>query len=693
MYISNQQVLKNMHVSSIKGVEDMISLGDLQEYAILRNLHKRYKEKLIYTYTGSMLIAINPYELLPIYTNALIKDYRNRNVEELSPHIFAIGDNSYTDLNKTGKDQCIVISGESGAGKTESTKLILQYLASASGQHSWIEQQILEANPILEAFGNAKTVRNDNSSRFGKYIDIKFNKNGNIEGAKIEQYLLEKSRIVSQNEGERNYHIFYSMLAGLPKEKKKQLDLQEANNYECLKGGRVLTCEGRNESSEFSDIMAAFKVLNFTEKEISDILCLLSSILHLGNIKFKSGTSSHSETSEIADQGLNEKISRLLCVNKVDLSEALIKKTIYASGDQVVANLSKEQASDSRNAFVKGIYGQLFIFIVDKINAAISQTKGRGRGSIGVLDIFGFENFTMNSFEQLCINYANESLQQFFIQHIFKMEQEYYTKEGINWSNISFIDNQVVLDLLAVKPLNVFALIDEESKFPNGTDFSMLNKMHKQHGGHKSYLKPKSDITPSFGVQHFAGDVFYDTPGFLEKNRDSFSQDLKNLVSSSRNDLLKDIFKSEQDAKMKKTLSAQFRTSLDMLMRTLNACHPFFVRCIKPNEHKKPQIFDRALCTRQLRYSGMMETAKIRQAGYPIRYSYIEFVDRFRYLAKAIPTSAKGDCRNSAEKICKAALEGDSDHQFGNTKVFLKHHDNEKLEELRRDILDRYCHF
>nr|CAH7763744.1 unnamed protein product [Callosobruchus chinensis] len=296
----------------------------------------------------------------------------------------------------------------------------------------------------------------------------------------------------------------------------------------------------------------------------------------------------------------------------------------------------------------------------------------------------------MNSFEQLCINYANESLQQFFIQHIFKMEQEYYTKEGINWSNISFIDNQVVLDLLAVKPLNVFALIDEESKFPNGTDFSMLNKMHKQHGGHKSYLKPKSDITPSFGVQHFAGDVFYDTPGFLEKNRDSFSQDLKNLVSSSRNDLLKDIFKSEQDAKMKKTLSAQFRTSLDMLMRTLNACHPFFVRCIKPNEHKKPQIFDRALCTRQLRYSGMMETAKIRQAGYPIRYSYIEFVDRFRYLAKAIPTSAKGDCRNSAEKICKAALEGDSDHQFGNTKVFLKHHDNEKLEELRRDILDRY---
>ncbi|CAH2013501.1 unnamed protein product [Acanthoscelides obtectus] len=236
MYISNQQVLKNMHVSSIKGVEDMINLGDLQEYAILRNLHKRYKEKLIYTYTGSMLIAINPYELLPIYTNALIKEYRNQNTEDLLPHIFAIGDNSYSNLKNSAKDQCIVISGESGAGKTESTKLILQYLASASGQHSWVEQQILEANPILEAFGNAKTVRNDNSSRFGKYIDIKFNKNGNIEGAKIEQYLLEKSRIVSQNEGERNYHIFYSMLAGLPKREKKAVGPTRRKQLRISKG-------------------------------------------------------------------------------------------------------------------------------------------------------------------------------------------------------------------------------------------------------------------------------------------------------------------------------------------------------------------------------------------------------------------------------------------------------------------------
>ncbi|KAJ8981406.1 hypothetical protein NQ317_010344 [Molorchus minor] len=235
VYISNQQVLKTMHISSINGVDDMINLGDLQEYAILRNLHKRYREKKIYTYTGTMLIAINPYELLPIYTNAIITQYRNKKFEELHPHIFAIGDNSYNDMITTKQSQCIVISGESGAGKTESTKLILQYLASTSGQHSWIEQQILEANPILEAFGNAKTVRNDNSSRFGKYIDVHFNKGGYIEGARIEQYLLEKSRVVSQNNGERNYHIFYSMLSGMSKDEKKRLDLQDADSYTFFK--------------------------------------------------------------------------------------------------------------------------------------------------------------------------------------------------------------------------------------------------------------------------------------------------------------------------------------------------------------------------------------------------------------------------------------------------------------------------
>ncbi|CAH1185102.1 unnamed protein product [Phyllotreta striolata] len=687
-YISNQQVVQTMHVSSINGVEDMINLGDLQEYAILRNLHKRYKEKLIYTYIGAMLIAINPYEILPIYTTAVVNNYRNKRMEEVPPHVFAVGDNSYNNMKTTRKDQCIVISGESGAGKTESTKLILTYLASMSAQHTWIEQQILEANPILEAFGNARTIRNDNSSRFGKYIDIKFNKTGGIEGAEIEQYLLEKSRIIYQNEGERNYHIFYSMLAGMSKEQKKRLELGNAEMYDYLNKGKIFTLDGRNEEKEWSNIMAAFKVLNFTDKELEQILHLLAAILHLGNLKFKSGTAAHSDSCQIADANQAERVARLLGVEKFDLGEALTKRTIYAQGDQISAPFSKEQASQSRHAFVKGLYGQLFTFMVDKINSVISIHKVKNIHSIGVLDIFGFENFNVNGFEQICINYANENLQQFFVQHIFKLEQEYYKKEGIDWSEITFVDNQSILDMLGAKPLNLFGLIDEESKFPKGTDFSLLTKLHKHHQKNEFYSKPKSEMTPAFGVKHFAGEVFYDIEGFLDKNRDSFSQDLRNLMLTSHRDLNRDLFKSEPDSKLKKTLSSQFRSSLDMLMKTLNACHPFFVRCIKPNHHKRPQDFDRNLCTRQLRYSGMMETAKIRQAGYPIRYNYIEFVDRFRYLGKNVKPSSKGDCRNSSETILRGVFDGEKQYQLGNTKIFLKQHENEILESKRSEILD-----
>ncbi|KAJ8956801.1 hypothetical protein NQ318_014215, partial [Aromia moschata] len=674
VYISNKQVLKTMHVSSILGVEDMIHLGDLQEYAILRNLHKRYRERLIYTYIGTMLIAINPYEVLPIYTNALISEYRNRKLEELPPHIFAIGDNSYNNMKIARSNQCIVISGESGAGKTESTKLILQYLASTSGQHSWIEQQILEANPILEAFGNAKTVRNDNSSRFGKYIDINFNKAGSIEGARIDQYLLEKSRLVSQNLGERNYHIFYSMLYGLPKEEKKRLDLADAAAYTYLNGGRTLICQGKDEIQEFSDVMAAFKVLNFSENEVTDIFSLLAAILHLGNLKFKSGTAVHSDTSEVGDAALNEKIARLLGVNKFDLSEALTKRTIYAHGDPVISTLSKEQASESRHAFVKGIYGQLFIMIVNKINSVICQTKLTSKGRIGILDIFGFENFDINSFEQLCINYANENLQQFFIHHIFKLEQDYYTREGINWSNIYFVDNQEILDMLGGKPLNVFSLIDEESKFPKGTDFSLLSKLHNQHNKKSFYKKPKSDLTPSFGIQHYAGEVFYDVPGFLEKNRDSFSQDLKKLISRSENNMLRTIFKNDvnEEASSKKTLtlSSQFRGSLDLLMKTLNICNPFFVRCIKPNEFKEPQAVE------IFRNDGNRKDTTSWVPN-PIH-------------GKNIPHSNKGDCKESTAKICSEVFKANNDYQLGHTQIFLKHHDNEYLEELRNKVLDNY---
>lgn len=680
-------VLKAMHSTSIEGVEDMIKLADLHEHTILRNLHMRYSKHLIYTYTGSILVAVNPYQVLPIYSGEDVEKYRNRKIGELPPHIFAIGDGSYSDMKRFQHDQCIVISGESGAGKTESTKLILQYLATVSGKHSWIEQQILEANPVLEAFGNAKTVRNDNSSRFGKYINIHFDKDGVIRGAQMEQYLLEKSRIVYLNEGERNYHIFYGMIEGLSVDEKLKLQLPSSSNFTYLKMGNSLKCEGRDDAKEFAVVRAAMKVLLFSDEEIWEIMKLLAAILHLGNLKYKATVVSTMDASQITDAKSAERIADILGAAKEPLVKALTNKTRLVQGESVVSPLSASQAAETRDAFVKSIYGQLFIFIVEKINHTISKSKNEAKTSIGVLDIFGFENFKNNSFEQFCINYANENLQQFFVQHIFKLEQKEYTAEGISWQHMEFVDNQEILDLIGMKPMNIMALIDEESKFPKGTDQTMLSKVSSSHAKSKYYLKAKSDRTEAFGMNHFAGSVFYNVNGFLEKNRDSFSEDLKQIVQTSSNLFLKKIFAPQlnvpQDTKKKGvTLSLQFRKSLEELMKTLNSCHPFFVRCIKPNELKKPKVFDRNLCCRQLRYSGMMETAKIRRAGYPIRHEFKLFVERYRMLVPGIPPAHKTDCKAASSKICDRFLKG-QDFQLGHTKVFLKDAHDALLEQER----------
>ncbi|XP_023391322.1 unconventional myosin-VIIa [Pteropus vampyrus] len=579
----NATHIKPMHPTSVHGVEDMIRLGDLNEAGILRNLLIRYRDHLIYTYTGSILVAVNPYQLLSIYSPEHIRQYTNKKIGEMPPHIFAIADNCYFNMKRNSRDQCCIISGESGAGKTESTKLILQFLAAISGQHSWIEQQVLEATPILEAFGNAKTIRNDNSSRFGKYIDIHFNKRGAIEGAKIEQYLLEKSRVCRQAPDERNYHVFYCMLEGMSEDQKKKLGLGQATDY---------------------------------------------------------------------------------------------------------------------NYLAMGIYGRLFVWIVDKINAAIykppSQEVKNSRRSIGLLDIFGFENFAVNSFEQLCINFANEHLQQFFVRHVFKLEQEEYDLETIDWLHIEFTDNQDALDMIANKPMNIISLIDEESKFPKGTDTTMLHKLNSQHKLNSNYIPPKNNHETQFGINHFAGVVYYESQGFLEKNRDTLHGDIIQLVHSSKNKFIKQIFQADvamgaETRKRSPTLSSQFKRSLELLMRTLGACQPFFVRCIKPNEFKKPMLFDRHLCVRQLRYSGMMETIRIRRAGYPIRYSFVEFVERYRVLLPGVkPAYKQDDLRGTCQRMAEAVLGTHDDWQIGKTKIFLKdRHDT--LLEMERDkaITDR----
>ncbi|XP_040819909.1 unconventional myosin-VIIa isoform X3 [Ochotona curzoniae] len=692
--------IKPMHPTSVHGVEDMIRLGDLNEAGILRNLLIRYRDHLIYTYTGSILVAVNPYQLLSIYSPEHIRQYTNKKIGEMPPHIFAIADNCYFNMQRNSRDQCCIISGESGAGKTESTKLMLQFLAAISGQHSWIEQQVLEATPILEAFGNAKTIRNDNSSRFGKYIDIHFNKRGAIEGAKIEQYLLEKSRVCRQAPDERNYHVFYCMLEGMSEAQKKKLGLGQAADYNYLAMGNCITCEGRVDSQEYANIRSAMKVLMFTDTENWEISKLLAAILHLGNLQYEARTFENLDACEVLFSPSLATAASLLEVNPPDLMSCLTSRTLITRGETVSTPLSREQALDVRDAFVKGIYGRLFVWIVDKINAAIhkpaSQETKSSRRSIGLLDIFGFENFAVNSFEQLCINFANEHLQQFFVRHVFKLEQEEYDLESIDWLHIEFTDNQDALDMIANKPMNIISLIDEESKFPKGTDATMLHKLNSQHKLNANYIPPKNAHETQFGINHFAGVVYYETQGFLEKNRDTLHGDIIQLVHSSRNKFIKQIFQADvamgaETRKRSPTLSSQFKRSLELLMRTLGACQPFFVRCIKPNEFKKPMLFDRHLCVRQLRYSGMMETIRIRRAGYPIRYSFVEFVERYRVLLPGVkPAYKQGDLRGTCQRMAEAVLGTHDDWQIGKTKIFLKDH-HDMLLEVERDkaITDR----
>ncbi|KAG8135805.1 hypothetical protein E2320_008786 [Naja naja] len=653
----NISAMRPMHAASIQGVEDMIHLEEMNEAGMVHNLYIRYKENNIYTYTGSILVAINPYQVLPLYTMEQIQLYCNKRIGELPPHVFAIADNCYFNMLRNKKDQCSVISGESGAGKTESTKLMLQFLAVISGQHSWIEQQILEANPILEAFGNAKTIRNDNSSRFGKYIDIHFNQNGIIEGARIEQFLLEKSRVCRQPPEERNYHIFYCMLMGMNLEQKKMLNLGTTSEYTYLTMGKCTFCEGRSDAKEYAHICSAMKILMFSDSEQWNISKLLAAILHLGNVDSKA------------------------------LHKSLTNHSIIIRGESVSTPLSVTQAADVRDAFVKGIYGFLFIWIVNKINDAIcgpsSPDAKKMYKSIGLLDIFGFENFNTNSFEQFCINFANEHLQQFFVLHIFKLEQEEYLAEQISWNHIDFKDNCAALEDIVLKPMNIVSLIDEESRFPKGTDTTMLNKINSHHGRSKIYIPPKNVHDTIFAINHFAGVVYYQSKGFLEKNRDMLSSDIMQLVHSSKNKFLKEIFQGSDSGKRLPTLAGQFKQSLEQLMKILNSCQPYFIRCLKPNDQKKPMQFDRELCIRQLYYSGMMETIRIRKAGYPIRYSFADFFQRYRVL-RPVPVreQLKNDVRQSCICICKKVME-DEDWKIGKTKVFLKDYHDTVLEVQR----------
>ncbi|XP_069476602.1 unconventional myosin-X [Ambystoma mexicanum] len=690
-----RQKVAAMHPTSVEGVEDMAALVDLHEGSIMYNLFQRYHQNKIYTYIGSILASVNPYKTVPgLYDPATVEQYSSHHMGEVPPHIFSIANECYRCLWKRHDSQCVLISGESGAGKTESTKLILKFL-SAMSQHSLemsskektacVEQAILESSPIMEAFGNAKTVYNNNSSRFGKFVQLNICQKGNIQGGKIIDYLLEKNRVVRQNPGERNYHIFYALLAGIEGEEKEAFYLLQPENYHYLNQSGCTADQTINDKENFQEVKTAMEVMKFSREDVREVLRLLAGVLHLGNIEF--ATAGGAQVSSKTALG---RTADLLGLDSEQLTEVLTHKSMILRGEEISTPLSIEQAVDSRDSVAMALYSQCFAWVIKKIN---SRVRGKDDfKSIGILDIFGFENFEVNRFEQFNINYANEKLQEYFNKHIFSLEQLEYSREGLVWKDIQWTDNGDCLDLIE-KKLGLLALINEESHFPRATDSTLLEKLHNQHANNSSYVKPRVAVH-NFGVKHYAGEVLYDARGILEKNRDTFRDDLLNLLRESRLDFIYDLFehvssRSGQDTlkggskHRKLTVSLQFKDSLHSLMGTLSSSNPFFIRCIKPNAQKMPDQFDETLVLNQLRYSGMLETVRIRRAGFPVRRPFQDFCVRYKMLMRslALPEDARGKCAALLYLYDSTTMEW----QLGKSKVFIRESLEHKLEK-QRDV-------
>ncbi|XP_061549912.1 unconventional myosin-X isoform X1 [Phycodurus eques] len=690
------QKFQAMHGSSVSGVEDMAALEELHDGAIMHNLFLRYRRRLIYTYIGSILAAVNPYQpLAGLYERAAVELYSRHHLGQIPPHIFAVANECYRALWRRPRNTCVLISGESGAGKTESTKLILKFL-SAMSQHSLevsctertsshVEEALLESGPIMEAFGNAKTVYNNNSSRFGKFVQLHFNQKGNIQGGRIVDYLLEKNRVVRQNEGERNYHIFYALLAGTDNQQRESLGLSPSSAFNYLTRCSGPTDNTINDKSTFQDVLNAMRTMQFTEENVGEILRLLAGILHAGNIEFMTAGG-----AQITSKSALSRTAELLGLNPDQLAEVLTHRSMILRGEEISTPLTVEQAVDSRDSMAMALYSQCFNWIIRKVNGRI-----RGKDdfkSISILDIFGFENFQVNHFEQFNINYANEKLQEYFNKHIFSLEQLEYNKEGLVWANIDWMDNGECLDLIE-KKLGLLALMNEESHFPKATDGTLLEKLHSQHSKNPFYVKPRVAVH-YFGVKHYAGEVVYDVRGTLEKNRDTFRDDVLNMLRDSRLDFVYDLFehvlsRNKQDTlkgsckHRRPTVSSHFKDSLHSLMATLSTSNPFFIRCIKPNTHKMPDHFDPAVVLNQLRYSGILETVKIRRAGFPIRRPFQEFCCRYKVLMRDVLTA--GDDRGRCAELLRRFDNSAARWQMGKTKVFLRECLEHRLEK-QRDV-------
>ncbi|KAI8145900.1 P-loop containing nucleoside triphosphate hydrolase protein [Fennellomyces sp. T-0311] len=706
----------------MEDADDLTNLSHLNEPSVLHTIKTRYGQRQIYTYSGIVLIATNPFDRVTLYEPEIIQRYSGRRRGELEPHLFAIAEDAYRCMIRENSNQTIIVSGESGAGKTVSAKYIMRYFATAddketvgkksksgTGAMTEVEEQILATNPIMEAFGNAKTTRNDNSSRFGKYIEIQFDKQCNIVGAKIRTYLLERSRLIFQPETERNYHIFYQFTAGASDEQRQKFDLKEWSDFHYLKQGGTGDIPGVDDAEEFGITKESLAMVGINEETQEQIFRLLAALLHLGNIEIGGRTDamlSESDTSLVM-------ATQLLGINANEFKKWIVRKQISTRSEKIMTNLNPQQAQVVRDSMAKYMYSNLFDWLVGVVNESLACVDiERVSTFIGVLDIYGFEHFKKNSFEQFCINYANEKLQQQFNQHVFKLEQEEYIRENIDWTFIDFSDNQKCIEMIEAK-MGILSLLDEESRLPSGSDQGFCNKLYSNFGtpNYQNYFKKPRFSNNAFTVVHYAHDVQYEAEGFMEKNKDTVPDEHLALLQNSEFEFLADMIKranaasspspsnSLGDAPAKKpgasktsvakkpTLGSMFKISLINLMDTIGQTNVHYIRCIKPNEAKKAWIFEPNMVLAQLRACGVLETIRISCAGYPSRWTFEEFAERYYALVEPAHWYPKSE--KDTRKLCSAVVDThiqDSDkYQIGLTKIFFRAGQLAYMEKLRTD--------
>ncbi|XP_030313140.1 unconventional myosin-Ie isoform X1 [Calypte anna] len=680
------------------GVDDMVLLSKITEDSIVENLKKRYMDDYIFTYIGSVLISVNPFKQMPYFGEKEIEMYQGAAQYENPPHIYALADSMYRNMIIDRENQCVIISGESGAGKTVAAKYIMSYISKISGggpkvQH--VKDIILQSNPLLEAFGNAKTVRNNNSSRFGKYFEIQFSPGGEPDGGKISNFLLEKSRVVMRNPGERSFHIFYQLIEGASSEQKSSLGITSMDYYYYLSLSGSYKVDDINDRSDFQETLHAMSVIGIFAEEQALVLQIVAGILHLGNISFKEvGNYAAVESEEFLAFP-----AFLLGINQDRLKEKLTSRQMDSKwggkSESINVTLNVEQACYTRDALAKALHSRVFDYLVDSINKAME--KDHEEYNIGVLDIYGFEIFQKNGFEQFCINFVNEKLQQIFIELTLKAEQEEYVQEGIRWTPIDYFNNKIVCDLIEnkVNPPGIMSILDDVCATMHavgeGADQTLLQKLQMQIGTHEHF----NSWNQGFIIHHYAGKVSYDMDGFCERNRDVLFMDLIELMQSSDLPFIKSLFPENLQVDKKgrpTTAGSKIKKQANDLVGTLMKCTPHYIRCIKPNETKKSRDWEESRVKHQVEYLGLKENIRVRRAGYAYRRIFKKFLQRYAILTKQTWPSWRGEEKQGVLHLLQSVNMDPDQYQLGKSKVFIKAPESLfLLEEMRERKYDGYA--